>query len=152
MTLDDIDQVLAIERCAFPSPWSERAFVSEITENAMAHYVVVERAGVVVAYSGMWLILDEAHITNIAVHSRVRRQGVGGFLLSQMLARAAARGCQRMTLEVRVSNSAAQLMYHRFGFQRKGVRRGYYTDTREDAIIMWKDDIHLLIPTRQLTP
>lgn len=148
MNLDDIEQVLTIECHAFPSPWSKRAFVSEVTENTMAHYIVAERENGVVGYSGMWLILEEAHITNIAVHPEMRRQGVGSFLLGEMIRRAAHRGCRRMTLEVRVSNEAAQVMYHKFGFSPKGVRRGYYTDTREDAIIMWREDIHLFAPPK----
>lgn len=141
MRVEDIDAVLAIEEQAFPTPWSRRAFYTEITENNLAHYVVVELDGIVVAYSGMWVILDEAHMTNIAVHPLYRRMGIGSLLLQEMLNRARNLGASRMTLEVRVSNAPAQRLYERFGFVKRGLRRRYYTDTQEDAIIMWRDDL-----------
>ncbi|HEY8450428.1 MAG TPA: ribosomal protein S18-alanine N-acetyltransferase, partial [Bacillota bacterium] len=122
----------------FPTPWSERAFRGELTANHYAHYFVAEVDGAVAGYAGLWIILDEAHVTNIAVHPDFRRRGVAQKLLETLFQRAAQRGCDRMTLEVRKSNIAAQTLYRRFGFEAKGIRRGYYTDTNEDAIVMWK--------------
>jgi ribosomal-protein-alanine N-acetyltransferase len=141
MLLGDVDQVLEIEKLCFPTPWSRRAFVSELTENVYAHYIVARRDGAIRGYAGMWVILDEAHVTNIAVHPDERRRGLGWILLHELMGRALALGATRMTLEVRKSNVAAQELYTRAGFNARGLRKGYYTDTREDAIIMWKEDL-----------
>ncbi len=139
MTLDDLDGVMTVEQTAFVTPWSRRAFVTELTENAYSYYLVAKLDGQVVGYGGMWLILDEAHVTNIAVHSRHRGKGIGERLMLELMAAAKAHGCRRMTLEVRRSNLPAQNLYMKLGFEARGVRKGYYTDTREDAIVMWKD-------------
>ena len=150
MTLRHVPGVLAIERRSFPTPWSERAFVSELTQNAYAHYIVALRGPrQVLGYAGMWVILDEAHITNIAVHPLERRQGLGDGLLLELERRAYGHGCRSMTLEVRPSNPEAQRLYRRHGFEPRGLRRGYYADTHEDAIIMWKDQ---LVPDPQPSP
>ncbi len=141
MELRHIHGVLEIERQSFPTPWSERAFVSELTQNAYAHYIVALRSSQVVGYAGMWLILDEAHITNIAVHPDERRHGLGHDLLTELEVRAYNLGCLRMPLEVRPSNPVAQRLYRRHGFEPRGLRPGYYSDTHEDAIIMWKDEL-----------
>jgi len=133
--------VLAIERRSYPTPWSERAFAAELNQNAYAQYIVALRGAMVLGYAGMWLIMDEAHITNIAVHPQERRRGLGHRLLSELEARARAHGCRRMTLEVRPSNLGAQRLYQRHGFVVCGVRPGYYADTREDALIMWKEGL-----------
>lgn len=139
MTLEDLDGVMAVEHTAFVTPWSRRAFVTELTENSYAYYIVAKVDREVVGYAGMWIIIDEAHVTNIAVHSRYRGNGIGERLMLELMAAARVRGCQRMTLEVRRSNLPAQQLYVKLGFVARGVRKGYYTDTREDAIIMWKD-------------
>jgi ribosomal-protein-alanine N-acetyltransferase len=141
MDVAHIPQVLEIERRSFPTPWSERAFLSELTQNAYAHYIVVLTGVRVVGYAGMWLILDEAHVTNIAVHPDFRGRHLGDRLLVELQKRALAHGCTRMTLEVRPSNPVAQHLYRKHGFEPRGLRPGYYTDTREDAIIMWKDGL-----------
>lgn len=141
MQVAHVPSVLEIERRSFPTPWSERAFISELTQNAYAHYIVGLAGGRVIGYGGMWLILDEAHVTNIAVHPDYRGRQVGHRLLSELERRAAAQGCTCMTLEVRPSNAKAQRLYKQHGFQPKGLRPGYYTDTHEDAIIMWKDSL-----------
>ncbi len=146
MDLSDIPAVLEIERRSFPTPWSERAFLSELTQNAYAHYVVGLVGGRVIAYGGMWLILDEAHVTNIAVHPDYRGRGLGHRLLLELERRAASHGCTRMTLEVRPSNAKAQKLYRQHGFVPRGLRPGYYTDTHEDAIIMWKDHLEASNP------
>jgi ribosomal-protein-alanine N-acetyltransferase len=141
MEVRHVAGVLEIERRSFPTPWSERAFVSELTHNAYAHYLVALRGARVSGYAGMWLILDEAHITNIAVHPLERGRGLGDRLLSELERRAAAQGCRRMTLEVRPSNAVAQALYRKHGFEARGRRPGYYSDTHEDAIVMWKDGL-----------
>jgi len=141
MTLQDLDRVLEIEAQSYKTPWSRRAFTSEITENTYAHYYVARSGGKIVGYVGMWVILDEAHITNIAVDPAYRRKGIGQKMLEAMFEKAKGFGASRMTLEVRVSNTGAQALYKKLGFQDRGLRKGYYTDTNEDAIIMWKDDL-----------
>lgn len=137
MKVSEIDQVVKIERLSFPTPWSPHAFYSELTENLCACYVVAKEGVRVIGYAGMWVLIDEAHVTNIAVHPDFRRRGIGEKLLKELITRAASRGARRLTLEVRPSNEAAQRLYTKFGFEPKGVRKGYYTDNREDAIIMW---------------
>jgi ribosomal-protein-alanine N-acetyltransferase len=137
MALRDVDRVLQIERASFTAPWSRSAFVGELTQNHFARYSVVCLGERIVGYGGMWLIVDEAHVTNIAVAPDVRGQGLGERLLRYMMALAVAQGSGRMTLEVRVSNETAQNLYRKMGFEESGVRPGYYTDNREDALIMW---------------
>lgn len=141
MQLSDLPAVMNIERQSFPTPWSERAFVSELTRNVYAHYIVARVDGEVAGYAGMWLILDEAHVTNIAVNPKWRGRGIGDRLLTELEHRARAHGCTRMTLEVRPSNDVAQALYRKHGFVARGIRPGYYSDTNEDAIIMWKDSL-----------
>ncbi len=141
MREEHLPQVLDIENRSYPTPWSRRAFLSELQDNAFADYIVALMGDRVVGYAGMWLLFDEAHITNIAVHPDVRGRRIGDLLLTELERRAIARGARRMTLEVRPSNAAAQRLYKSHGFQPRGLRRGYYSDTREDAIIMWKDDL-----------
>lgn len=139
MHVSDLDRVLEIEGLSYPTPWSRRAFQSEITDNTYAYYFVARHAGVVIGYVGMWVILDEAHITNIAVHPDFRRKAIGRRMLMAMFEEAKRHGATRMTLEVRVSNYGAQALYKDLGFVNRGVRKGYYSDTNEDAYIMWKD-------------
>ena len=141
MTLEDLDRVLEIEALSYKTPWSRRAFTSEVTENSYAHYYVCRVDGRIIGYVGMWVILDEAHITNIAVDPESRRQRVAQRLLEAMFEKAKESGANRMTLEVRVSNLGAQTLYKKIGFAERGLRKGYYSDTNEDAIIMWKDDL-----------
>lgn len=139
MKLTDIDDVYEVERLSYPTPWSRRAFISELTENAYAHYLVARSQGQVVGYIGMWLILDECHITNVAVHPAWRRRGIGRLLLQSAIEFAEAAGGKRITLEVRRTNLVAQHLYQSFGFRSVGIRRGYYTDNHEDAFIMIRE-------------
>ncbi|MGI6620779.1 MAG: ribosomal protein S18-alanine N-acetyltransferase [Bacillota bacterium] len=141
MTTKDIDEVLAIERQSYPTPWSRNAFTSELTSNLYAHYFTARIDGTLVGYFGMWVFFDEAHITNIAVDPRFRRQGIGERMLRFAFSKARELGATKMTLEVRLSNHGAQNLYRKLGFQDRGIRKGYYSDTNEDAIIMWKDDL-----------
>lgn len=141
MRLDDVEEVLAVERLSFPTPWSRFAFQTELTSNQYALYLVVKLQGHVVAYAGTWVVLDEAHITNVAVHPDYRGRGYGKQILLAILAGAKARGAVRATLEVRVGNQVAQSLYLQQGFTFCGSRKGYYTDTGEDALIMWKENL-----------
>ena len=142
MTLADVDDVVEIERQSFPIPWSRAAFIDELTRNERALYVVIrDESGTMVGYGGMWLVCDEAHVTNIAVRSDRRRQGVGTAIMIGLMGFAQSKGADRMTLEVRVSNRPAQELYRGLGFVPAGVRPRYYIDNREDALIMWLDGI-----------
>lgn len=131
--------VLETEQVSFPTPWSKQAFLSEIRENGFAHYYVGLIGNKVAGYAGMWIIIDEAHITNIAVHPNYRGQKLGKALLVHLMREALSLGAERITLEVRPSNTIAQQLYRKLGFAPVGIRKGYYTDTNEDAIIMWKN-------------
>lgn len=137
MTVDDLDQVMEIERKSFISPWSREAFTNELRKNRFAHYLVAKAGDKVIAYGGMWFILDEAHITNIAVHPDYRGRGIGTLLLEEMIKYGTSRGMDGFTLEVRKSNSSAIKLYKKAGFLECGTRKGYYSDTGEDALIMW---------------
>ena len=137
MCLADVDEVQEIEKGCFSVPWSRAAFEKEITENRCARYLVAERGGQVVAYAGMWLVIDEAHITNIAVHPEARNRGFGERLLRALMRLASDTGMGMITLEVRRSNEAAQALYRKAGFQDVGYRKRYYEDNQEDALIMY---------------
>lgn len=139
MILGDIPRICEIERECFPVPWTAGAFRNELLHNQFAHYVVMLWRDEVIGYGGMWTIMDEAHVTNIALIGRYRGRKLGDRLLRELLVRAAARGMKRITLEVRVSNTIAQRLYRKYGFRAEGVRPGYYTDNGEDALIMWAD-------------
>lgn len=141
MNVDHLDQVLQIEKASFPAPWSRDAFLGEILQNDLAYYIVAVSDGAVSGYGGMWLILDQAHITNVAVGPDWRGKGLGKALMLEMIQLAAVRGAGSMTLEVRPSNKVARRLYHGLGFEERGVRKCYYAETNEDAIIMWKDDL-----------
>ncbi len=132
----DIDGVLAVEQQSFMTPWSREGFVNEMS-NELSYYLVMVDAGKIIGYAGMWLIVDEAHVTNVAILPTYRGQGLGDKLMSALLEHAKNRGAVRMTLEVRASNAVAQGLYSKFGFISQGRRRNYYTDTKEDALIMW---------------
>ena len=135
MTLADVDGVHAIEEAAFPRPWTREDFVKEMTRNACARYLVAEQAGEIVGFAGAWIVLDEAHITNIAVAAAHRSQGIGKALTRGLLQYAANLGVVYATLEVRRSNAAAQGLYKGLGFVYVGLRRHYYEDNGEDAFI-----------------
>ncbi|WP_276353899.1 ribosomal protein S18-alanine N-acetyltransferase [Cohnella caldifontis] len=139
MTLGDIGTIVRIERESFTAPWSEEAFRTELTQNHFARYMVMERDGAILGYGGMWLIVDEAHVTNIAVREPYRGQGLGERLLREMMRTAVWFGAKRMTLEVRVTNDRAQSLYRKLGFYESGVRPNYYSDNQEDALIMWAE-------------
>ncbi len=140
MTLADLPEVLEIDHLSFPLPWSERSYRFELTENPASHMLVAlsQENGRprVVGYAGFWMVIDEAHISTLAVHPDHRRTGLGAELLHVVLNEAARRGADMATLEVRVSNQAAVNLYHKFGFQIVGRRSRYYRDNGEDALLM----------------
>ena len=135
MTEADIDAIHEIEVACFKTPWSRESFLREVKENACARYVVLREDGVPIAYAGVWFVLDEGHITNIAVHPDKRRMGYGERVCREMIQLAADSGMNWMTLEVRRSNKVAQELYHKLGFIDVGYRKRYYENT-EDALIM----------------
>lgn len=138
-----LDQVVKIEWDCFTLPWPRQAFLNELYQHEFAHYYVALVGDLVAGYAGMWVILDEGHVTTVAVRSEYRGQKLGKALLVELELRAITYGVERLTLEVRPSNTQAQGLYRRLGFMPAGVRKRYYADNREDAIIMWKD---LLVP------
>lgn len=139
MRVEDIDAVCNIEKLCFPTPWSYDSFVSEIEQNKFARYTVLELDGKVIGYGGMWKILDEGHITNIAIHPDVKGNGYGNILVKGLIEMAENEGIERITLEVRKSNIIAQNLYKKYGFKDCGIRPKYYEDNGEDAIIMWRE-------------
>lgn len=137
MTVDDLDDVMAVEVNSFTVPWSREAFFNELTKNQFAQYLVVEVDQKVVGYCGVWIIVDEAHITNIALLPEFRGMKLGEALMAKVMELAREMGALRMTLEVRVSNDRAQNLYRKFGFEEGAIRKQYYTDNMEDALVMW---------------
>ncbi len=135
MTLADVDGVAAVEAATFPTPWSRDAFASEM-KNVAARYLVAEKDGKVIGYAGAWIILDESHITNIAVLKEERGQGIGRQLTHGLMQYLSNLGAAYATLEVRKSNEVAQNLYKSLGFIKLGVRKRYYEDNGEDALIM----------------
>ena len=136
MTLDDIEQVIAIDRVSFSLPWPERSFRFELTDNPASRCWVAEVDGKIVGIIVVWLIVDEVHVATIATHPEFRRQGIAKNLLSYALQHMSMEGAQSSFLEVRASNLVAQDLYRKFGFEESGVRRRYYRDNDEDAILM----------------
>ena len=136
MTLEDLDEVLEIERLSFKTPWSRAAFRYEIAQNRVARCVVVRAAGQLAGYLCLWEIGHEIHITNLAVHPHRRGQGLARALLQAMLEDGRARGVTLAFLEVRPSNAEALGLYESLGFSVIGRRKGYYFDTGEDALVM----------------
>lgn len=135
LTAADVEDIYAIEAESFATPWSREVILRDLTINACARHVAVREDGRVIAYAGVWFILDEGHITNIAVRSDRRGQGYGEMVTRAMIQLAADSGMSWMTLEVRRSNEAAIHLYHKLGFTDVGFRKRYY-ENREDALIM----------------
>ncbi|HVV36033.1 MAG TPA: ribosomal protein S18-alanine N-acetyltransferase [Acidimicrobiales bacterium] len=133
--------VLRIETEVYPRPWTINLFVSELGMRTSRSYYVAKVGPTVVGYSGLMLVGEDAHVTTIAVDPAWHRHHIGTRLLMNIARDARERGARHLTLEVRVSNEPAQRMYRRFGFRPAGIRKGYYVETNEDALVMWADDI-----------
>src|SRR5437867_8169441 len=133
--------VMAIERQVYPRPWSPSLFLAEMSESANRTYLVARLGRDVVGYAGMICYGDEAHVTTIAVDPEHHRRKIGTRLLFELIQTAIDMGARAVSLEVRVSNWGAQRLYTRFGFRPVGVRKGYYQETGEDALVMWADDV-----------
>lgn len=129
-------KVLSIESRVYPRPWSMSLFLSELAQRSTRSYLVARYRGDVIAYAGMMFTGEEAHVTNIAVDPDFHGRKVGSRLLVTLITEALARGSNNISLEVRVTNGAAQQMYRKFGFRVAGVRKGYYIETNEDALVM----------------
>jgi ribosomal-protein-alanine N-acetyltransferase len=136
MTLDDVADVHRIESASFPMPWPDYAFRQEIQTNRLAHYLVARAGDETIGYGGMWLMVDEAHVTTFAVLPGWRRRGAGATLMLALMHVALDLNARMVTLEVRLSNQPARALYGRFGFRPVGIRPRYYSDNNEDALIM----------------
>jgi [ribosomal protein S18]-alanine N-acetyltransferase len=136
-----VPQVLDIERRVYPRPWTMTLFLSEIVQRSTRYYIVARVRRRVVGYAGLMVFGDEAHVTNIAVDPDVHRRKVAARLLFALITEARRRGASACTLEVRVANHAAQGLYHQFGFAPVGIRKNYYAETGEDALIMWAEGL-----------
>ena len=136
MKEEDIDAILDISSLSFSVCWSKDSYIQELT-NPIARYLVAKIDNKVIGFVGTWIVLDESHITNIAVHPNYRKQGIASKLLEKFLTYCQSQGCVAYTLEVRSGNKAAKALYEKYNFKQDGVRKGYYEDNKEDAIIMW---------------
>ena len=141
MRKSDVQDVARIERRSYPTPWHEHAYYTEIG-NRSACYLVARMAGEVVGYGGMWVIMDEAHITTLAVSPEYRGKKIGERLLQALLEEAYVMGATRATLEVRERNVVAQNLYKKYGFRAAAIRKNYYSDNPENSVVMWVDEIH----------
>lgn len=137
MRYDDLNQITEIEKICFSLPWSKDSFEQEL-KNELAYYQCAEENGKILGYMGMWKIIDECHITNVAVLPEGRNRGIASMLISKMIEICRCSEIQNMTLEVRESNLPAINLYKKFGFTSVGKRPRYYMKPMEDAIIMWK--------------
>jgi ribosomal-protein-alanine N-acetyltransferase len=140
MTRKDVARIAELEKICFRSPWSEGALRSEMG-NIIAYYGVMEYAGEIIAYGGMWVFFGEAHITNVAVAPEFRGRGLGRAMMLHLMRTALHKKADAMTLEVRETNAVAQNLYASLGFEKAGERKGYYGDTGESAYIMWNSHI-----------
>ncbi len=140
MTARDVPEVLAVEQDAFTTRWPPTAFEREITQNQMARYVVLREDGRLVGFAGLWLMVDQAHVVTVAVTPEAQGRGYGRLLVYGLLQLAQREGMASATLEVRVSNEAARALYREHGFYEVGVRKRYYSDNHEDAVIMTTEE------------
>lgn len=136
-----VRDVLAVERLVYPRPWSAALFFSELAQKSSRSYLVAAMQDEIVGYGGLMCHLDEGHITTLAVHPDVQRHQIGSRILYLLTAEARERAMRTLALEVRVANWPAQRLYSWFGFRPVGIRRNYYAETGEDALIMWIEDV-----------
>jgi ribosomal-protein-alanine N-acetyltransferase len=150
MRLTDVPVVSAIDRLCYPVPWDPHAYETELG-NRSACYLVARVDGEIVGYAGMWVVMDEAHVTTLAVAPEHRRKGIGERLLVALIEEAIWRGAIRASLEVREHNHVAQTLYRKHGFRTAAVRKRYYSDNQENALVMWADDLGTEECSRRLT-
>lgn len=141
MKVDDLPEVQIIERESFTTPWPPQAYRQELENNRLAQYIVARCGGAIVGFAGIWLLVDEAHVTTFATRRSWRRLGIGDRLLLALLDLARTRGAHEATLEVRPSNVPARRLYEKYGFKVVGVRPRYYSDDNEDALIMTTESL-----------
>lgn len=139
--IEDANCIYTISTLSFPSPWSLESIEKELESNDAAKYVTAKIDNQIIGYGGIWIILDEAHITNIAVHPEYRGIGVGDEIMEALIEICKIHHVSGMTLEVRKSNLRAQNLYRKYGFIEEGIRKKYYADNQEDAVIMWKHSV-----------
>ena len=141
MRLADIGDVLRVEALCFSTTWPRNAFHNELTDNKLAHYFVGRFEDEIIAYGGLWVILEDAHITTVAVDPAHQGRKHGERILIHLLDEAIDRGASWITLEVRESNTVAQKLYKKYGFAIVNTRRGYYSDNDENALVMWAGNL-----------
>lgn len=141
MTIADVSEVMRIERASFTTVWPNDAFYNELRTNKLAHYFVGRLRDKIVGYGGIWSILEDAHVTTLAVEPEHRGRRFGEVLLLRLIDEAIERNAAWMTLEVRESNTAAQQLYRKYGFTTVTMRAGYYSDDNESALIMWAGNL-----------
>jgi [ribosomal protein S18]-alanine N-acetyltransferase len=140
MQNEDVERVAELDRKCFPTPWTVSAYYTEV-HNPSAFYIVARVDGLIVGFAGMWVIMDEAHITTIGVDPDYRGRKIGERMLVHLLDESIHRGARRATLEVRRHNLVAQNLYNKYAFQIVAVRKGYYSNNNEDAFVMWTNDM-----------
>lgn len=137
MTVQDVEAVFRIEHATFAVPWTLDFFYYEMQENLFAHYVVAEEQDEIIGFCGSWQVIDAVQITNVAVVEQARGRKIGEGLMRKSMEDARFANMKTMSLEVRISNTVAQNLYRKLGFQNGGLRKKYYTDNQEDALVMW---------------
>ncbi|PKR76534.1 ribosomal-protein-alanine N-acetyltransferase [Halalkalibacillus sediminis] len=137
MTVEDLDEIFEIETASFRSPWKKKDFFFDLTENLFSHYLVLEKEGRLIGYCGVWIVLESAQITNIAILPEERGHNYGEFLFDKVLELSKREGATELTLEVRESNLVAQNLYEKLGLKIVGRREKYYKNDGEDALVMW---------------
>ncbi|SRR5690625_576899 len=137
MGIEDLSDVMVVELTSFTSPWNKRDILFDLLKNNFAHYLVLEKDGKVIGYCGVWVVLETAQITNIAILPEERGQKYGEKLFEAVIQLSKEKGATELSLEVRKSNKVAQNMYKKFGLEEVGIREQYYKDDGEDAIVMW---------------
>ena len=141
VSMEDVEAMRAVERASFTSPWSLEMYLAELKNPEVSFFFLARSGDAVVGFCSFWRVLDELHINNLAVLPEYRREGIGAALLARVLREGRRLGAGRATLEVRRSNAAAARLYERFGFHVAGVRRGYYTNPVEDALVLWREAV-----------
>lgn len=141
MQHSDLGRITDLEKQCFTTPWSKQLFEDELAREDTCRWLVLELEGSIAGYMGWWRVMDEAHITNLAVDALKRKRGLGRILVKAVLQQALEQGCSKATLEVRLSNQPAVSLYRSFGFTEAAIRPGYYSDNGEDALLMWLNPI-----------